>query len=252
MSRNFELLQNLGKDQLLVATVAASEPEVAEPLPVPVMEPQLKLDPMEHEQITKLVQRVFLLPGSESPRLVVFTSSESGNGCSWICARAAETLAAQVTTNVYLVDANLRNPGLHEQFALDSQEGLVDALRRGDSVRSFARQLSRPNLWLLSAGTSPETFDASLGSSRVRQMLAELRSAGDYVLVDAPALNISNAATALGTGSDGVVVVLKANSSRREPSRKIVQDLRAAKVRVLGAVLNQRTFPIPESIYNRL
>jgi len=252
MSRNFELLQNLGKDQLVVDTVAAPELEVAEPLPVPVMEPQLKLEPMEHEQITKLVQRVFLLPGSESPRLVVFTASESGNGCSWICARVAETLAAQVTTNVYLVDANLRNPGLHRQFASDNQEGLVDALRRGDSARSYVRQLSRPNLWLLSAGTSPETFDTSLGSGRVRQMLAELRSAGDYVLVDTPSINISNAAAALGAGSDGVIMVLKANSSRREPSRKIVQDLRAAKVRVLGAVLNQRTFPIPESIYNRL
>jgi Mrp family chromosome partitioning ATPase len=31
-----------------------------------------------------------------------------------------------------------------------------------------------------------------------------------------------------------------------------MQDLRAAKVRVLGAVLNQRTFPIPQSIYDKL
>jgi Mrp family chromosome partitioning ATPase len=46
--------------------------------------------------------------------------------------------------------------------------------------------------------------------------------------------------------------MLKANSSRREIARKAVQDLQAANVRVLGAVLNQRTFPIPEALYKKL
>jgi len=31
-----------------------------------------------------------------------------------------------------------------------------------------------------------------------------------------------------------------------------VRDLESANVRVLGAVLNQRTFPVPESIYRKL
>jgi Mrp family chromosome partitioning ATPase len=31
-----------------------------------------------------------------------------------------------------------------------------------------------------------------------------------------------------------------------------VENLRASKIPVLGAVLNKRTFPIPEKIYNRL
>jgi Mrp family chromosome partitioning ATPase len=56
----------------------------------------------------------------------------------------------------------------------------------------------------------------------------------------------------LGSGSDGIVLVLRANSSRRESARKATQDLQNAKARVLGAVLNQRTFPIPESIYKKL
>jgi Mrp family chromosome partitioning ATPase len=46
--------------------------------------------------------------------------------------------------------------------------------------------------------------------------------------------------------------VLKANSTRRDATREIKQQLQAANVRMLGAVLNQRTFPIPERIYNKL
>jgi len=45
---------------------------------------------------------------------------------------------------------------------------------------------------------------------------------------------------------------LQANTTRRETARKVKQEMEAASVRLLGAVLNERTFPIPESIYSRL
>jgi Mrp family chromosome partitioning ATPase len=210
------------------------------------------LEPKEREELTKLTQRVFLHPGAEAPRVVVFSASESGNGCSSICACAAELLAAQVTGSVCLVDANLRKPGLHLQFGVDNHYGLADALQGSEPVLKFARSMSRSNLWLVSCGSSPEAALPWLSTDRMRQRIAELRSRADYVLIDACAMNVASDATALAAAADGLVLVLKANSSRRETLRKEVQDLQAAHVRVLGAVLNQRTFPIPESIYNRL
>jgi Mrp family chromosome partitioning ATPase len=86
----------------------------------------------------------------------------------------------------------------------------------------------------------------------MRQRLTELREQFDYVLLDVAPLNICNDAITLGSLSDGVVLVLKANSSRRETARKAVQDLQTANVRIFGAALNQRTFPIPDGIYKRL
>jgi Mrp family chromosome partitioning ATPase len=86
----------------------------------------------------------------------------------------------------------------------------------------------------------------------MRSRLKELRAMFDYVLVDASAMNSSNDAIVLGAVSDGAILVLKANSSRKETARNAVQGFQAAKVRILGAVLNQRTFPIPEAIYNKL
>jgi len=73
----------------------------------------------------------------------------------------------------------------------------------------------------------------------------------DYVLVDSSAMSSANDAISLGAAADGVILVLKANSSRKETARNAVRDFQAANVRVLGAVLNQRTFPIPDSIYNK-
>ena len=257
MSRNFELLQNLGKEVLLdapaaVAAVDQHRREPVVPQQVESKEPQLKLEPKEREELTKLAQRIFLQPGVDAPRVVVFTASESGNGCSSICACAAELLAAQVTGSVCLVDANLRHPGLHEQFAVENHFGLADALQGTEPLLNYARSMSRTNLWLVSCGSSPEAALPLLSSDRMRQRITELRSGVDYVLIDASAMNVSNDATVLAAAADGVVMVLKANSSRRETVRKAVQDMQAAHVRVLGAVLNQRTFPIPDAIYNRL
>ncbi len=86
----------------------------------------------------------------------------------------------------------------------------------------------------------------------MKARIAELRSEFDYVIVDVPALSESADAIALGPQVDGLVLVLEANSTRRESASKMVENLRAAKIKILGAVLNKRTFPIPESLYQQL
>ena len=255
MSRNFELLQRIGREQTLYSTTTpVSEPELLPEQPVIFTGPvasQLTLGEGELEEFTKLVQRLFIMPGNDSPRRVVFASTERGNGCSWVCARVADVLAGQVSGSVCLVDANLRHPGLHAQFSAENHDGLSDALLRPDPVRSFARNLGRPNLWMVSCGSSTEEGQNLLSTDRMRLRMSELRAEFDYVLLDVAAVTEANDATLLGCGADGIVLVLKANTSRRESARKVTQDLQAAKVRVLGAVLNQRTFPIPESIYKK-
>lgn len=256
MSRNFELLQKIGKEQDIFqpeeVLLTHEDLEPVEQAPVPLQAPVLNLEVKELDEVTKLVQRLFLLPGVESPRAVVFMGTEPGNGCSWMCARTAEVLASQVTGTVCLVDANLKEPAQHEMFGIANHHGLSDSLRSNDPIAHYVQRVSRPNLYLVSGGSPTENWQGLVGSERMRMRLTELRNEFDYVLVDAAAMSVSNDSVILGRASDGVVLVLKANSSRREWARKAVQELQTAKARVLGAVLNQRTFPIPESIYKKL
>ncbi|MGH9499166.1 MAG: CpsD/CapB family tyrosine-protein kinase [Terriglobales bacterium] len=248
MSRNFELLNQMGK-------AVAFQPE-AEPQPVPAAEapsflPSLAIDGIARDEITKLVHRTFLLAGAEGPRRVVFTATESGNGGTWVCAHAAEMLASQVGRSVCIVDCNLKAPALHKQFMVPNHHGLADALQGDGPIRQYATQLQR-NLWLVSCGASCEGALGLLTSDRMRRRIAELSAEFDYVLFDVSPLNSSNHGVVLGHLSDGVVIVLKAHATRRDSTRETIQGLQASKVKVLGAVLNQRTFPIPEKLYNRL
>lgn len=266
MSRNFELLQQIGKEHdIFTTTIGSAAPALA---PAPEVDgfaaapssgaraeaaaTPLAPEKAGIEEVVTLVQRVFLLPSGQAPHTVVFAGTESGNGCSWICARTAEALASQVTGSVCLVDANLRAPGLHHQFDIPNHHGLSDALLKNEPMPTFVTQLTRPNLSIVSCGSASEGAQSLLTSNRMRARLRELRSMFDYVLVDTSAINSSNDAIVLGAVSDGAILVLKANSSRKETARNALREFQTAKVRIFGAVLNERTFPIPEAIYNKL
>lgn len=252
MSKNFELLQKLGKEQELLNspvsgnghTTLSSAGMAASSTPAAI-KPGL-------EEINSFVQQVFLIAGGAVPRSVVFTSTEPGSGCSWVTAHTAEVLAGRIAGSICVVDANLRDPGLHAQFGIENATGLAEALQHPDPVRTFVRASALPNLFVITAGKAAGESQPLVASDRMRMRVHELRSEFDFVLIDAPAMSVANDATSLGSIAEGVVLVLKANASRKETARQAVQDLQAGKAKVLGAVLNQRQFPIPESIYKRL
>jgi capsular exopolysaccharide synthesis family protein len=260
MSRNFELLQKLGKEQEVTRPTPADNnykepvaPRTAVPAAATLAgPPAAALANGSLEQVNALAHQLFIQPGADAPRAVVFTSTEPGTGCTWVCAHLAEVLAGRVGGSVCLVDANLRDPGLHQYFGVANDSGLSDALLRLDPIRSLARSVGPPNLWLISAGPSGENVQALMTSDRMRLRLAELRKEFDFVLVDASAMSVSTDAVALGSSSDGVVMVLKANASRRQTARQAIGDLQGGQAKVLGAVLNQRTFPIPAALYKKL
>jgi len=253
MSKNFELLQQADKLHE-VASLNPGRQGLPAGLPTEVVSsaPALEVGETARGEITKLVRRLFQVPETEAPRMVVFAGTETGNGCSWLCARLAEFLATQVSGSVCLLDCNFRSPTLHQEFGVPNHYGLSDALRQGDGVRQYVRTLSRPNFWLFSCGSPVENGQALLGSDRMRMLVQELRAEFDYIIVDAAPLDAGTDSIVLGGLSNGVVLVLKANSSRRDTAGKAMQEFQAANVPIRGVVLNRRTFPIPEAIYKRL
>ncbi len=248
MSRNFELLQNANRS--LEVLQPEVEPEMARVAPIETRVP-LHTEGAELDELTKLVSRVFV-SGSESPRQVMFAGTEPDAGSSRICARTAEVLASHHSGTVCVVDANLRNPSLHEQFGIENHFGLTEALQQAGSIRKYSRSFAGGKLSLVSSGCAADNWQMLLASRQMQTRLTELRQEFDYVLVDIPPVNLFAEGIMLGRMSDGLILVLKAHSSRREVAQKVVKELKAAKVRLLGAILNERRFPIPTALYQRL
>ena len=266
MSRNFELLQRLEQErtEARVMEIEGQQNPVHEPVlvapqveaspewnvPVNVESRALETDPLAKAEISKLVQRLFLLPNGS--RTVAFAGVEKGNGCTWLTARVADQLATQIAGPVCVVDGNLRSPDLHNCWHVENGVGLTDAMSESDPIVNFCRRLNGSNLWLLTAGSAPADGQSWMGSEVLRSRMEELRSKFDFVLIDAPAVSQSGDAVVWGHMGDGVVLVLGANTTRREAAHWAATELDAANVRVIGSVLNKRTFPIPEKVYSKL
>jgi capsular exopolysaccharide synthesis family protein len=205
-----------------------------------------------NDEAQRLVQQLFAFQVKEPLRTVTFAGIDHGNGCSRISAAVAETLAKNNRGRVCLVEANFRSPALPGMFGVPNHFGLTEALLRDEGVSQFAKPLPQQNLWLLSSGTLAVDSPSLLASEQLRRCIAELRQEFDFVIVDAPPLNRYSDGIVLGQLSDGLVLVIEANTTRREAAAAVTQSLQAAKVPILAAVLNKRTFPIPESIYKIL
>ena len=140
MSKNFELMQNIG-----IGLEKDPTPEIPRATPMPVerrghsrLNPFQSSDQQAHEECLQLVQRLFLLH-DEPPHCVVFAGIEHGNGCSWICAQTAELLSENTPGSVCLVEANLRSPSLTQIFGVTNHRGLTDALAEGRSDSRFCQ-----------------------------------------------------------------------------------------------------------------
>jgi Mrp family chromosome partitioning ATPase len=205
-----------------------------------------------NQQVMKLVQRVFVIPNALAPRLVVFSSIETGNASSEICCSAGEVLAAHVSGSVCVVDGNLRAPSLHHLFGIDKSPGLVDAAVTPGPITDFAVRVGGGNLWVLPAGSFSTGMPGLFSSPEWHLRMEELKQVFDYVLIAAPAVSFDADAVLLGQRGDGVILVLEANSTRRETAREVKETLQSANVKLIGAILNNRTFPVPGLIYRNL
>ncbi|MGH9772420.1 MAG: hypothetical protein ACRD4Q_12090 [Candidatus Acidiferrales bacterium] len=215
--------------------------------------PRQERHALVEEEIGKLVQRVFLLPGAmQIPEAVAFCGVEEGAGCSWVCARVGEAFAGMVSGRVCMVDLNLRSPSLHAQFRLEKGTGVAEWLKSSRPVREFVRPARVNNLWLITAGGLGLEPGCDLNRLQLRARFSDLRSEFDYLLVDTPPASSCAEAPFLCQLVDGVVLVVGARSTRRERARAAKESLETARVPILGAVLNRRTYPMPEALYRRL
>jgi capsular exopolysaccharide synthesis family protein len=254
MSKNFELMQEAGISVSVPALPLATPSALVVGRKQKAMSKRdaFSMDKVMREESLKLVQSLFLSKKEGSPRVVVFAGIDSGSGCSGICANTARTLAGLKRGSVCMVDANLHAPSLPEFFGVSNHYGLTDALRERGAIRSFSKQVRDENLWLLSSGSLAAESTSLLNGDSMKGRVAELKEEFDYVLIDAPALTTFADGIVLGQLADGVVLVLEANATRREAASKIAESLREAQIRILGAVLNKRTYPIPKLLYRML
>ena len=86
----------------------------------------------------------------------------------------------------------------------------------------------------------------------LEKRLAALRSSGDTVILHTENLLAYPEILSLADHLDGVALIVRASHTRRAAIEAVRSQLAAAEIPLLGAVLVDRTFPIPETLYRLL
>lgn len=189
------------------------------------------------EQIRGLVRQLFQTARARPVRQVVFSAVDPQTDTVEICRSVGEVLALETTMDVAVAGAGLEGAKAGELFVCSTE--MRSPLREGGT------QIRR-NLWHLPLGVSRSEESAA----SLHRYISQVRREFEYSIVAAPA--IASRTMALGQLADGMVLVLSAQHTRREQARRIKAMLEEAQARLLGMVLTDREFPIPERIYRRL
>jgi polysaccharide biosynthesis transport protein len=197
-------------------------------------------------ELLRLAHAVFLVEDAQAPREVVICGVEQENGSSRICFELARLLAFCSNKPVCLVDGDIRSHPLSKMLDYASFAA-TPTTAHGICVPG------EPNLWCSVTNVlDPVNQGVLAPPSQLRQALSDLRKAFEFVLIDAPGLNSHSDALALGRLADATILIIEANATRKTSALKAKKALAAANVRLLGTILNNRTYPIPDKIYRAL
>jgi protein-tyrosine kinase len=141
---------------------------------------------------------------------------------------------------------------MHTYFGRMSPSGTEPAPEEPHDFARMAQQIRNSNLFILSGDSLAEQQLGPAARDQLAGMVLQLRDRFDYVLVEAPPIARFHEGLIFGQMSDGLVLVVEANATRREIAKQTKERLQAADVKLLGTVLNNRTYPIPQKLYARL
>ena len=249
MAKTFEALMKAEKEHQIrpeEAKVFDIRPQAQISIPK-----NYKLSPQVAEEYHRMKHLILNANPDRKIKTVLFSSSREGEGTSTVTRDFAITLASTGDT-VLLVDANVRNPVLHDLFNLEKRTGLTELLTGGNSLTDAIKKTEIPNLSVITSGVPPSNASSIFQSKLLDSLLEQMKQQADWVLFDAPPIHSYNDASTLAGKMDGVIMVLQAESTRWEVAQSARERIESEKVKILGAVLNRRKMYIPQWAYRML
>ena len=173
-----------------------------------------------------------------APKIVLVTSSVTGEGKSKLTANLAFVLA-QLNARVLLVDADLRCPTLHKELGMKGTAGLGAVLFEG-SAPVVHPHPGCPDLFVLCGNATPALPSELLASQRMRDLLSNWRSDYDFILLDSPPVLPVTDARILARMCDATLLVARHGFTSRQAVQRSYQLIhqQLPEHAVVGAVLN--------------
>ncbi len=172
------------------------------------------------------------------PRTITITSAGPGEGKSITSVAMAKHFAS-LGRKVLLVDADLRNPSLHQKLNRDNSAGLSNYLTGACSPPQVMQKTEVPNLAFMASGPLPPNAADLLGGPRVLSLLSVGCEVFDLIVIDGPPVLGLADAPLLASAASATVFVVAAGSGRTAVIRGALKRLQLARANLVGTVLTK-------------
>lgn len=180
----------------------------------------------------------FTLPENEKCPVIGVTSSMRGEGKSTTAVNLSYVFAEK-GSKVLLIDADLRIPSIAKKLKIESTPGLADLLRgNGTQIFEF-KTYSLNNWYVLPSGDVPPNPSELLGSSRMKNILSQLREMFDYIIIDLPPVNIVSDAISISSLISGMIIIIREEYAEKKELELCFRQLEFSNVKILGCVINE-------------
>lgn len=174
----------------------------------------------------------------DPPRVVLFTSSVTGEGKSML-AQAFARSAVIAGQRIALIDGDLRHPSMSKSLGLTDHRGLSDYLLGWEPIERVTKSLQDGRLLVVPAGTGNGNSADLLGSDKIRDLLLGLKETYDFVIVDSPPLASVIDAAVLAKIVDKIIYVIEWEKVPREVVARAMDTLGVDRDKIAGVILNK-------------
>ena len=168
------------------------------------------------------------------------TSPGHGEGKTLTAVNLAVSLAMETTQTVLLVDANLRNPSIHEVFGLEDCPGLADYLLDNQPVEDLLVHPGIGRFVVLPGGREISNSTEILTSPKMLGLVEEFkhRYPARIVIFDLPPLLHTADVLAFSPYIDALLLVVEEGKTTVDEVRRALSLVKDSRP-VLGTVLNK-------------
>ena len=168
------------------------------------------------EQYRLLAGQIVVWQRQYRLKRILVTSAVRGEGKTNVAANLALALAENSDHKTLLVDADTRDPDLHNIYGISNGYGLSNVMYNGRSPWRAVRRVEETQLYVMTGGTEVERPPSASSLLGLRQMMDQLDARFDTIVIDSPPVLLVADVPLLASMADGILFVVRALYAPRD------------------------------------
>jgi tyrosine-protein kinase Etk/Wzc len=193
------------------------------------------------ESFRNLRSSIFLKLKSEKSKIILVTSSQPGDGKSFISFNLAASIAS-VGYKTVIVDCDLRRPVLHFKFDDNNLLGVSNVMDRDENKRvnydKIIKSTYIDNLTFVPAGPLLPNPSELIDLGVLDDLISFLKSKYEYIIIDTSPVAIVSDSIQLMKYATQILIVSRINSTQKDILKNAIASLSSNRIDDYEVILN--------------